>query len=99
MYKRQGLVYRLAPLDDADKAAALRAHAAARGLPIADDLVAHLLRHRPRNLGLLVALLDALDGYALAQQRPLTIPLLRQWESQAAAGAPSPPPAPEAGAT
>jgi hypothetical protein len=30
-------------------------------------------------MGRLAAALDALDTYALARQRPLTVPLLRDW--------------------
>ncbi|MFN7778077.1 MAG: HdaA/DnaA family protein, partial [Betaproteobacteria bacterium] len=74
-----GLVYRLHPLDDAEKAAALHAHAAARGATVSDDLIPYLLTNLPRDLRTLVAVLDALDAYALARQRPLTVPLLRQW--------------------
>ncbi|MFN9210795.1 MAG: DnaA regulatory inactivator Hda [Betaproteobacteria bacterium] len=74
-----GLVYQLHPLDDAEKAAALHAHAAARGATVSDDLIPYLLTHLPRDLRTLVAVLDALDAYALARQRPLTVPLLKDW--------------------
>ena len=93
-----GPSYRLEPLSDQDQAQALRAHVTARGGVLADDLIRHLLVHRTRNLGRLVALLDDLDGYALAQQRPLGVALLRQWEAQAQA-ADRPPDTPVAGAT
>jgi DnaA family protein len=76
-----GLVYRVEPLHDADKAVALAAHLRARGILPAEDLIPHLLAHRPRDLRALIALLDALDAYALSLQRPLTVPLLRQWEA------------------
>jgi DnaA family protein len=74
-----GLVYQLHPLDDAEKAAALAAHAAAGGATVSDDLIPYLLTHWPRDLRTLVAVLDALDAYALARQRPLTVPLLKDW--------------------
>jgi DnaA family protein len=74
-----GLVYQLHPLDDAEKASALRTHAAARGATVSDDLIPYLLTHLPRDLRTLVAVLDALDAYALARQRPLTVPLLKDW--------------------
>lgn len=74
-----GLVYQLHPLDDAEKAAALHAHAAARGATVSDDLIPYLLTHLPRDLRTLIAVLDALDAYALARQRPLTVPLLKDW--------------------
>jgi len=80
-----GLVYQLHPLTDDDKAAALRAHAATRGVALADDLVPYLLTHLPRDLRTLVAALDALDAYALARRRPLTVPLLKEWLAASAA--------------
>jgi len=74
-----GLVYQLQPLADAEKAAALRAQAAARGLALGDELISYLLTHLPRDMRTLAAALDALDAYALAAKRPLTVPLARQW--------------------
>jgi DnaA family protein len=74
-----GLVYQLQPLADAEKAEALRAQAAARGLAVGSDLVDYLLTHLPRDMRTLAAALDALDAFALAHKRPLTVPLARQW--------------------
>ncbi len=74
-----GLVYQLQPLSDAEKAAALRAHAAARGLAVGAEAIDYLLTHLPRDMRTLAAALDALDGFALAQKRSLTVPLVRQW--------------------
>lgn len=74
-----GLVYQLQPLADEEKAAALRAQAAARGLAVGDELIHYLLTHLPRDMRTLAAALDALDAYALAAKRPLTVPLARQW--------------------
>jgi DnaA family protein len=74
-----GLVYQLHPLADTDKAAALRAQADARGMAVADEVIDYLLTHLPRDLRTLSAALDALDRYALAHQRTLTLPLVRQW--------------------
>ena len=74
-----GLVYQLHPLSDDEKAAALRAHAAATGLAAPDEVLGYLLRHLPRDMRTLVAALEALDAYALARQRPLTTGLLRDW--------------------
>ena len=33
----------------------------------------------PRDLSTQIAILDALDGYALAAQRSITVPLIREW--------------------
>jgi DnaA family protein len=74
-----GLVYQLHPLADSDKAAALRAQAGARGLAVADEVIDYLLTHLPRDMRTLSAALDALDRYALAHRRTLTLPLVRQW--------------------
>jgi DnaA family protein len=74
-----GLVYHLHPLSDAEKAAALAAHAATRGVAVSDDLIPYMLTHLPRDMRTLVAALDALDAYALARHRALTVPLLREW--------------------
>jgi DnaA family protein len=74
-----GLVYQLHPLSDDEKAAALRAHAAATGLALPDEVLGYLLSRFPRDLRTLVAALDALDAYALARKRPLTVALLREW--------------------
>lgn len=74
-----GLVYQLQPLADAEKAEALRVHAAARGLAAGAEVIDYLLTHLPRDMRTLAAALDALDGFALAQKRSLTVPLVRQW--------------------
>jgi DnaA family protein len=73
-----GLVYQLRPPNDADKAGHLRAEAARRGLRLPDEVLAYLLSHLPRDLASLNAVLDALDRYSLASQRPLTVPLVRE---------------------
>jgi hypothetical protein len=45
-----GLVYEIFPLDDAEKARALAAYAAQRGLPLGDDVVGYLLAHGRRDM-------------------------------------------------
>ena len=73
-----GLVYRVHGLNDDEKAAALQRHADARGLRLAPEIVAYLLRHAQRDLPSLMALLDALDRYSLETKRAITLPLLRE---------------------
>jgi DnaA-homolog protein len=73
-----GLVYQLKPLTDSDKALYLRTEAARRGLVLGDEVARYLLTHLPRDLGSLRAVLDRLDQHALARQRPLTLPLVRE---------------------
>jgi DnaA-homolog protein len=72
-----GLVYQLRAPSDADKAAYLRAEAARRGLRLPEEVLAYLLSHVPRDLASLNAVLDSLDRYSLASQRPLSLPLVR----------------------
>ena len=72
-----GIVFQLHALDDGDKAAALREHAAARGLALAEDLIRHLLTHFDRDMGTQIAMLDALDKASLERKRPITLPLLK----------------------
>jgi DnaA family protein len=72
-----GIVLQLHSLDDADKAAALREHAAARGMALAEDLIRHLLTHFDRDMGTQIAMLDALDKASLERKRPITLPLLK----------------------
>lgn len=73
-----GLVYQLHSLDDEEKSAALHRHAEARGLRLAPEVTAYLLRHARRDLPSLLALLDALDRYSLETRRAITLPLLRE---------------------
>ena len=65
-------------LNDAEKAAALREHAAARGMALAEDLIRHLLTHFDRDMGTQIAMLDALDKASLERKRPITLPLLKE---------------------
>jgi len=73
-----GIVLQLHSLNDAEKAAALREHAAARGMALAEDLIRHLLTHFDRDMGTQIAMLDALDKVSLERKRPITLPLLKE---------------------
>ncbi len=74
-----GLVLQLRRLSEADTAEALARTLAERGLAVAPDVVPWLMTHAPRDLGSLRALVDAIDGYALARKRAITVPLLREF--------------------
>lgn len=74
----QALIYEVKPLSDSDKASALLYHAAQRGMKVDDHIIDYLLRHGRRDLPSLMAVLDALDQKSLEQQRPITLPLLRE---------------------
>jgi DnaA family protein len=73
-----GLVYQLRPLSDPEKALHLRAEALRRGLRLTDEAVWYLLHRLPRDVESLNAVLDRLDRYSLARQRPVTLPLIRE---------------------
>jgi DnaA family protein len=79
-----GLVYQVHALSDEEKARALEEHARSRGLALSPDVIAYLLNHMPRDMRTLVAVLEALDGYALAAKRAITVPLVREWAQAAA---------------
>lgn len=73
----QCLVFEVKPLDDASRAAILAMLAERRGLRLADEVIAFILRHGRRDLPSLASLIDALDHASLERKRPITLPLLR----------------------
>jgi len=73
-----GLVFSLHPLDEARVKEALQREAARRGIDLADGVVSYLLTRYSRDLGFLMALLERLDRFALAEHRTVTVPLLKQ---------------------
>lgn len=73
-----GLIYRLQPLSDAEKAAAVAAQARERALKLAPEAVNYLMRHAPRDMRTLSAFVVALDRYTLEHKRAVTLPLLRE---------------------
>jgi DnaA family protein len=74
----QGLVFRLHPLSDADKRAALTIRAETRGLRLPDEVLRYLLTHCRRDLPHLLTLVDLLDTYSLSRKRPVSLPLLKE---------------------
>lgn len=73
-----GLIYRLQPLSDAEKAAAIATQAKERALKLSPEMISYLLRHASRDMRTLSMLVVALDQYTLEQKRPVTLPLLRE---------------------
>jgi len=73
-----GHVFALQPLAEGETRAALRREADRRGILLGDEVMGFLLTRFRRDLGHLMALLDRLDGYALAEQRAITVPLLKK---------------------
>lgn len=76
-----GAVYQLQALADADKLEAIRLRAHNRGLELSAEVMRYILNRYPRDLCSLFALLDRIDVAALATQRRVTIPFLRQLEA------------------
>lgn len=72
-----GLTYRVLPLTDPEKSAALAAHARSRGFDLSQEVAGYLLTHARRDMGSLIAALDALDRYSLETGRAITVPLLK----------------------
>ena len=74
-----GLIYQVHGLTDDEKVAALSAAATARGLTLSPGVIPYLLSHFQRDMRSLSTMLDSLDQYSLETQRPITLPLLREW--------------------
>src|SRR5512143_22087 len=74
-----GLVHEVLPLADDDKPAALAAYARSRGFAIPDDVFRYGLAHGRRDMPTLIGALAALDRHSLAQQRPITVRMIRDW--------------------
>ncbi len=73
-----GLVYQLHPLNDAEKALALKNHARERGIKLPDEVIDYCLRYLRRDLPTLMATLDALDEWSLTAHKPVTVPMLKK---------------------
>jgi DnaA-homolog protein len=72
-----GGVFKLEPLRDEDRVAALRRRAAHRGLELPVDAANYLLRRLPRDMRALCAWLDKLDMASLAAGKRLTMPFVK----------------------
>lgn len=80
-----GHVFALEALGEADARAVLRREADRRGIFLSDEVMAYLLTRFSRDLKHLMALLDRLDEFALAEHRAVTVPLLRRMFEEAGA--------------
>lgn len=72
-----GLVYRVHELTDEEKTDVMKNHATNRGFDLPQEVCNYLLHYGHRDLPSLLAMIDALDEHALANQRQITLPLLR----------------------
>ena len=73
-----GHVFALQPLGETETRAALRREADRRGILLSDDVMDYLLTHLRRDMGHLMGLLERLDGFALAEHRHVTVPLVKK---------------------
>ncbi len=73
-----GLIYRLQPLSDSEKAAALAAQAKERALKLTPEHIDYLMRHAPRDMRTLSSIIVALDQFTLEHKRAVSLPLLRE---------------------
>ena len=73
-----GPVHAVHPLAEADTRDALRQEAARRGVVLGDDVLDYILVRFARDLKSLMHLLHRLDGFALAEKRAVTVPLLKR---------------------
>jgi len=80
-----GLVFALQSLSEEGVRQVLMREGERRGLRWADGVLPYMLTRFSRNLGDLMPVLAQLDRFSLAQQRVVTIPLLKQMMSQDAA--------------
>jgi DnaA-homolog protein len=71
-------VLQLRVLDEAEQQAALTLRARLRGVELPEETLRWLQRRFPRDMRSLYELLDTLDEAALAAQRRLTIPFIRE---------------------
>lgn len=74
----RSIVMEVEPLDGDDALDLFRARAAERGLEISAEVDSFLLRRAPRGLPALLELLDQLDRAALAAQRRLSVPFVKE---------------------
>jgi DnaA family protein len=77
-----GSVHAVKPLAESDTRVALHQEARRRGIVLGDDVLDYLLTRFARDLKSLMHLLHRLDGFALAEKRAVTVPLLKRMLDQ-----------------
>ncbi|MEK9721664.1 MAG: DnaA regulatory inactivator Hda [Quisquiliibacterium sp.] len=77
-----GGVWAVQPLAEQDLPEAMRLRARQRGLDLPDAVISYLIRRMPRDPASVFALLDEIDRQALAHQRRLTVPFVKDLATQ-----------------
>jgi len=72
-----GPVFRLMPLSDEQKMAALIRFAQQQSIPLGTDVIKWMLTHGSRDIRVLFDWITALDHYALTTHRTISLPLLK----------------------
>jgi DnaA-homolog protein len=73
-----GHVFGMLPLTEGETRSALRREADRRGVFLSDEVMDYLLTRFERDLKHLMALLERLDQFSLANKRAITVPMLKQ---------------------
>ena len=74
-----GPTFKLSGLSDKEKIYALQQRAKNRGLVLADDVMAYLLKRSPRDMNSLFVLFEKLDKASMVEKRKLTIPFIKDY--------------------
>lgn len=76
------LVIGMRPLDDRSKRLALVVYSRRLGREVDAEVVDHILKRHPRNLGQLFAVLRKLDYFAVINGKTLNLRTVREWEER-----------------
>ena len=70
--------FRLQPLDESERAAALRLRARERGIELSDEVIMYILARRSRAFPALLTVLEQLDKQSLEEKKRITVPFVRR---------------------
>ena len=73
-----GTIFKVQPLSEEQKVAALQLQAIQYGLTLSGEVAAFMLHHCPRDIPSLFAMLKKLDHASLVSKRKLTIPFVKE---------------------
>lgn len=73
------LIYQVHGLSDEEKIKGLAYAAHARGITLSSGVLPYLITHFKRDMRSLSNVLDALDHYSMETQRPITLPMLKDF--------------------